>query len=354
MEDLNKSPEQQAASDSGVDSLAQMPSFEERQARQEEYQRGFEEARRNGTLPEGVSDAYEYREYMEETTAHAAEASERNKEFLSEIGLEQIKDSYDRNLALSCLPFFLYDDGSLRQDDSRTAVFILAMDFIHRDDKSVTLEDFCDTKAKELSEQDKVLSSSSFGVLKKLERCSRMQKATDAENPNTEVIDYCEDNDLQFHVTGSNFDSFRSKIEDVGYLSDGINSFESRPSSDKGIISVMAKEMIRDHQNAKTDAEKYRIASELGVLANLYRGKGFSVQMQEAMGRAYDAYSDAIYFAAQKGDDVIRSGAQISITDISRAMSIHSVSGEFNRMRRNYERYQQLVEKGRFILQSIM
>lgn len=88
-EDIHHNEEQQSL-EGDIQSLADMPSFSEHMA--ENYEKSFNEAHRDGTLPEGVRDERDYQEYLVEQKAYATESVERLKE-----SQEFIKKFYQPN-----------------------------------------------------------------------------------------------------------------------------------------------------------------------------------------------------------------------------------------------------------------
>ena len=60
-------------SNNGYGSLSDLPTFDEYRSEQQRYKKAFNEAKRNGTLPEGIRDEYDYREYREELEAKLEE-----------------------------------------------------------------------------------------------------------------------------------------------------------------------------------------------------------------------------------------------------------------------------------------
>lgn len=89
--------------------------YEEEMDKRQHYEQLFKEMKQNGALPEGVTDAYELREYTEEAEAHAAEQSKAEQEAENESNkrieqtvntIEAIKDTDDKNLAISIFGYF--------------------------------------------------------------------------------------------------------------------------------------------------------------------------------------------------------------------------------------------------------
>ena len=85
-EEIRQGEENQQPLDEGVQSLADMPTFEQKISR-ETQDKSYEEARRDGTLPEGVRDEQDYREYQEQKRAYAGEIERKRN--------EKIRESYD-------------------------------------------------------------------------------------------------------------------------------------------------------------------------------------------------------------------------------------------------------------------
>ena len=73
-ENINQKPA--TSEDAGKQPLP----YEEEMDKRQHYERLFKEMQRNGTLPKGVTDSYELREYTEEKQAHEAEQSKAEQE----------------------------------------------------------------------------------------------------------------------------------------------------------------------------------------------------------------------------------------------------------------------------------
>lgn len=144
MEKLNDNSENVDQGTTGVDALSNMPSFEE--------------MRRQNTLPEGVRDEQDYRDYMMEQQARSAEKNNAeiedakcNKEFCEEISkLEKPQDKY---LAIALLDVMVngttysFNDQDVFGRNRKNQSVLL--EYINRDNKEETIDDFIDSKIDE-------------------------------------------------------------------------------------------------------------------------------------------------------------------------------------------------------------
>ncbi len=106
MEKFNNIPESTNLEFKNDENSEKAPlTYEKEMKTRDHYERAFNESKLNGTLPEGVTDPYELREYMEEKQAHESEVSvaeeKTNTEKMEKIGtfekrLALNKDFYDR------------------------------------------------------------------------------------------------------------------------------------------------------------------------------------------------------------------------------------------------------------------
>ncbi len=112
------------------------------------YEQQYNDARRDGTLPEGVRDVNDYREMLAETRARNKELGEWKSEAISDV--YAIKDHYDRDLATSLLPFFNFiqkerprdtrsDDEKYRDGKKQRRIFKTVIDFLNTDHENQSL-----------------------------------------------------------------------------------------------------------------------------------------------------------------------------------------------------------------------
>lgn len=82
-EEIHQSEEIQQPLDEGMQSLADMPTFEQKIS-QETQEKSYEEARHDDTLPEGVRDEQDYREYLAEKNAREIERQQKIDQCIQE------------------------------------------------------------------------------------------------------------------------------------------------------------------------------------------------------------------------------------------------------------------------------
>lgn len=128
-------------------------SFSEHMAQKQNYEQAFKEAQDNGTLPEGIRDARDYQDYMEEKQAHEAEQEQANQEaeaeFVKRIEaavnvIEAIKDPNDKDLATSMLG----------RSDDKDGPISLALDKITKYGQTNSEESFIDFLERERKMDD--------------------------------------------------------------------------------------------------------------------------------------------------------------------------------------------------------
>ena len=79
-EEIHQNEENQQPLDEGVQSLANMPAFEQKISQE----RSYEEASRDGSLPEGVRDEQDYQEYLSEKNAREIERQQKIDQCIQE------------------------------------------------------------------------------------------------------------------------------------------------------------------------------------------------------------------------------------------------------------------------------
>ena len=82
-EEIRQGEENQQPLDEGMQSLADMPTFEQKISR-ETQDKSYEEARRDGILPEGVRDEQDYQEYLAEKNAREIERQQKIDQCIQE------------------------------------------------------------------------------------------------------------------------------------------------------------------------------------------------------------------------------------------------------------------------------
>lgn len=353
--DPSNNPEninQQPAADENAE--RQPLPYEEEMDKRQHYERLFNEMKQNGTLPEGVTDPYELREYTEENQAREAEQDKANKEARAEYDehckrliaeVLDIKDPKDKNMAITMLSTLTSGKNIWGREDLKASqdyqdVFL---EYINRDEKDVSIEEFIVERVEDTnkSEQDR-----------RKYRIFPLDRAVDSE----EFAEIQTINDDSPEVAEKKLEKMLAE-KNLGYLvSYGFesygrrytkhleidspfnwepNDFIERPASDRGIIVSMAKDIINQIDGNDPNVTKQRyLKNKLTVIGQLYNGKNFDKQLKDIEDFLIQAITDDANNNKEKTD----------IGNVIRTSAILEISRKFSGMRHRYvfmKKYQQ-------------
>ena len=328
-----------------VDSGEERPlSFSEHMEQKQSYDQAFKEAQENGTLPEGVRDAQDYREYLEEHQAHAVEQDKANKEARAEYEehckkliaeVLNIKDPKDKNMAIVMLPTLTSGENIWNREDLKASQDYqdIFLEYINRDEKDVSIEECIVERAEDAnkSEQDR----RKYQIFP-LDQAADSEKFAEIQAINDDSPEVAE-KELEKMLAEKNLGDLVS----YGFRSFGrgytkhleINSpfdwepndFIGRPASDRGIIVSMAKDIINQIDNDDTNVAKQRyLKNKLTVIGKLYNGKSFDTQLAEIEDFLIQSITDDTNYGKERTD----------IGNVMRTSAILEMSRKFSGMRR--------------------
>lgn len=346
--DPSNNPEninQQPAADENAE--RQPLPYEEEMDKRQHYERLFNEMKQNGTLPEGVTDPYELREYTEEKQAHEAEQSKADKEtirldktLLAEI--PSIEEPRDRNLAITYLASSFTNDGSrFINDDARLGLeFIL--DCAKRKDKDSSITELLNNIQPD--SQYAHIPMDRISILDELcDEYDNIQQKTNDQNSNLPIVDFCRENRISLPYSGPMFQHYMDEIDNEdSAFSLGEEDFVERPKQDRGILLYMAEKRAQKLEDDRLNDEERALAkNEMAVIGEFYEGKSFGNQF-----RSNDYFMNVMAKAIHEKKESI---------DVQSAMhyyAIHKVAEEFDNRRRGYENVQEKLTEGQQILDS--
>ena len=348
------------------------------------HEKTYDEALREGVLPEGVRDEQDYREYLSEKNARAVEATEHDHAMANEI--ERIENPYDKNLVLSIIPRFYDENGDRRQKENEYFDSLsLAIEYANRNNSNTSIEEFAEYKISQRKQEikdkgidyhrDREASKelyrlrNALDALKRASHYSEIQKETDNNEQSIAEIDKYFKNDerlRRYRVIPTIFrNNFSNSIEDSDFSPinaqtihdrhlDLARQIIARPAFDKGIATVMAKDLLQEYQQTNSEDSKIILKDKLYVLADYYRGEGFNMQMDFAMQSFKENCYDVVTREMDKrSSDILHSDNEpyrFRLVEVAKMMSIYDISGQFRFEQVQYADYLDDIEDGKKIL----
>ena len=329
-------------------------SFSEHMEQKQKYEQAFKEAQDNGSLPEGVRDAQDYREYLEEHQAREAEQSKAEQEAQSEFEkhsqvliaeVANLEDVKDKCMLTAMLPILMRKSDSNRERTLKDQNVLL--EFINRNDKKMSIRDFVTNKINSLKNNG--ASEEMIGryyhinidFMEHAERFAEIQSLNDSDSDlDDSIVMSAEEKGI--NVIG--FNGYRKKINNIDIFSseNSHNHFDDRPMSDRGIILYMAKDLIAKTAEERFSKQQNLNVRKLAVLGKLYDGESFGMQALHAKTRFYEGIMGAIIHDDEKVN-----------TDYSMGMlSIMQLSEDFRLLRHSYDRFERYSADGQAILDN--
>ncbi|MBR2998651.1 hypothetical protein IKF34_02695 [Candidatus Saccharibacteria bacterium] len=309
----------------------------------------FDELRRSGTLPEGVRDERDYTEYLQEQDARIAERnaaeSEARKELFGEI--EQLAPNGRKFMTaiigtLDSSEGYGYDEREYAE-----AIVPIAMEFAKGSIDSQEMNGIdCGQYAKahtrffllnhpdfkKIEDKNYWLSEKIQETFSDIEIGRRIQDCTDNEGLDPAIEQFREEHPHVF------YDRFNKKLEDencMGLLGENTQRGTERLEADKGITELIAKDIIDSYDRSVRDEEALNNCEQyLGIVGDLYRGKGLGSQMANEFRDLYYDISHEFY-------------RKLRTAKIER---IKHVSKRYDSYKSSYEFYEQNMRHGNLIL----
>lgn len=292
---LNESKnEEEATLSEELQGLADMPSFEERMAI-------FDKK----NAPEGVRDAQDYKEYLEEMKAKEEEKANRDRIFAEEI--DKIQDRDKRDIIVASLPVI----QRFVPEHLRDKIVAETIDFGQEERTEGSFGEFWYKTTEKYFDSD-----DGRDFMKSLDQIRRLEegKKIDDEKKLEEEEHSLGSRNLNFSLNKRRYG--RSVFERNFRIDSDV--LQERPEHDKLVVLKMVREIINDPnlEGEKDHLVIEKARCEARFLKDFYEGEGFSQQMEY--------YSRRI---AQEAEDVLKNKGEKDYRDLTIDLSRTGILG---------------------------
>ncbi|MBR0460375.1 hypothetical protein IJI91_00035 [Candidatus Saccharibacteria bacterium] len=365
--------------------LSKEKSFEEHMAdiTKNKSEKTFDEARRDGSLPEGVRDKKDYEEYLITKNAHETEAVNYDKWLVNEI--DKLENA-NRNLVLAQLHYNYEINGNHTETPVVNPVE-LALEYTKQ---NKNLEEFFETKIRERDDELKKLSDllkkegadfsdKNKDKVNRLERerfslekvlfpkfigCQYIEKVDEAMSDailTDKIVDFCKEQRVS-DSAAFNFKHFspESNIEyDIPEMGDDdMITTENRPQFYEGVLKLITKDII-DKPISDTHFSELVQKDQLAMLGKEYAGEEpLEVQIDALLSKLFKTYSADSWlqsvdndFKRERGDAYHEVGARVG--DLIRLAAIKEVKDKVSQNTIIYKKNKQDIEQGEQILDAL-
>ena len=324
MENLKNNSEN-TSQDSDFDSLSNMPSFED--------------MRKQNAVPEGVRDEQDYREYLAEKQARAAEQekagsefAEHSKKYIAEIA--KLEDSADKYMAIASLRHLTNERQNEHEKNDSINTQEVLLEFFNRDNKHETIKNFIDNKINDLrnsgASEETInhydIPKAHADSLESIEENARIHALNQADEEECldELNSFMEEDDS---LSGLEFDEYKTS--------------EKRPASDRGILLSMATELLKDNIHEENMNMHALNSTMIKHIAYYYNGQDFDRQSIPSNERFSEKMMHAL-----KGD------YKVSPLEFLDMLAINELKSNLNIKKHSYSGFCKILDKGQELLNN--